>query len=149
MTATIAEISAQLDAGFGLRGLELRCNLSQAHLFEEAIENDRGRVTIDGPADAQKAFPTALGKDGPLVYFSDPECTGRPVQDTFCVDRPDTSGRVWGRYGDGWRNSGELGAAPTALAVVGPDRYLAATTEAVVSSEDAGRTWTTLAPVTP
>ena len=32
------------------------------------------------PADAQKAFATSARQvDGPLVYYSDPECTGRPV----------------------------------------------------------------------
>ena len=40
--------------------------------------------------DAQKAFPTALGKDGPLVFYTDPTCTGRPTQDTFAVARPGT-----------------------------------------------------------
>ncbi|MEC7375906.1 MAG: phosphoenolpyruvate carboxykinase (ATP), partial [Actinomycetota bacterium] len=49
--------------------------------------------------DAQKAFATSLGVDGPLVYFSDPECTGRPVKDTYCVDRPGTTGRVWWKDG--------------------------------------------------
>ncbi|MBT5581183.1 MAG: phosphoenolpyruvate carboxykinase (ATP), partial [Acidimicrobiaceae bacterium] len=57
------------------------------------------RVEIDGPNDAQKAFPTSLGVDGPLVYFSDPACTGRPVADTFCVDRPATTDRVWWKNG--------------------------------------------------
>ena len=87
MTSSTTDIAAQLEARFGLAGVELRCNLTQSELFDEAIANDRGRVTVGGPSDAQKAFPTALGKDGPLVYFSDPECTGRPVRDTFCVDR--------------------------------------------------------------
>ena len=99
MTATTAEIATQLEHRFGLRGVELRCNLTQSDLFDEAIAHDRGRVTVDGPDNAQKAFPTALGKDGPLVYFSDPECTGRPVQDTFCVDRPSSTDRIWWKAG--------------------------------------------------
>ncbi|WP_181779209.1 F510_1955 family glycosylhydrolase [Pseudonocardia pini] len=91
--------------------------------------------------------PPIPAMSDPLVFVETvPDLHGDREPDLVGVD---TRGRVWGRYGDGWRVSGELGAAPTALAAVGPDRYLAATTEAVVSSEDAGRTWTTLAPVTP
>lgn len=99
MTSLTTEIAAQLETRFGLAGVELRANLPQSDLFDEAIANDRGRVAIDGPSDAQKAFPTSLGKDGPLVFFSDPECTGRPVADTFCVNRPGTTDRVWWKNG--------------------------------------------------
>jgi len=94
-----ADVSGQLDAAFGLRGPELRYGLTQDELFHEAIANDRGRVEMGGPENAQKAFPTALGIDGPLVYYSDPACTGRPVADTFCVDRPATTDRVWWKNG--------------------------------------------------
>jgi len=93
------DVAQQLADRFGLVGVELRHGLTQEQLFHEAIAYDRGRVTVGGPDDAQKAFPTALGIDGPLVYFSDPECTGRPVQDTFCVDRPDTTDKVWWKSG--------------------------------------------------
>jgi phosphoenolpyruvate carboxykinase (ATP) len=96
---TTADIATQLETTFGLAGVELRYGLSQDELFHEAIAHDRGRVEIDGPDDAQKAFATSLGVDGPLVYFSDPECTGRPVKDTYCVDRPSTTGRVWWKDG--------------------------------------------------
>jgi phosphoenolpyruvate carboxykinase (ATP) len=98
MTST-TDVASQLHASFGLQGVELRYGLSQDELFHEAIANDRGRVQMDGPEDAQKAFATVLGVDGPLVYFSDPACTGRPVADTFCVDRPDTTDRVWWKNG--------------------------------------------------
>ncbi len=98
MTST-TDVAKQLDAAFGLRGVELRYGLTQDQLFHEAVANDRGRVEMDGPDDAQKAFATALGVDGPLVYFSDPACTGRPVADTFCVDRPATTDRVWWKSG--------------------------------------------------
>ena len=98
MTST-SDVTDQLDAAFGLQGLELRYGLTQDELFHEAIANDRGRVEMDGPNDAQKAFSTSLGVDGPLVYFSDPACTGRPVADTFCVDRPATTDRVWWKNG--------------------------------------------------
>ena len=96
---TTADIATQLETTFGLAGVELRYGLSQDELFHEAIAHDRGRVEIDGPEDAQKAFATSLGVDGPLVYFSDPECTGRPVKDTYCVDRPGTTDRVWWKDG--------------------------------------------------
>ena len=96
---TTADIATQLETTFGLAGVELRYGLSQDELFHAAIAHDRGRVEIDGPDDAQKAFATSLGVDGPLVYFSDPECTGRPVKDTYCVDRPATTDRVWWKDG--------------------------------------------------
>ena len=94
-----ADAAAQLETAFGLSGPELRFGLSQDELFHEAIANDRGRVTPDGPDDEQKAYPTALGVDGPLVYFSDPSCTGRPVKDTFCVDRPPITDKIWWKDG--------------------------------------------------
>ncbi len=96
---TAADAADQLSASFGLNGVELRYGMSQDELFGEAIAFDRGRVESDGPNDAQKAFPTALGTDGPLVYYTDPSCTGRPVQDTFCVDRPATTDKVWWKSG--------------------------------------------------
>ena len=96
---TTADIATQLETTFGLAGVELRYGLTQDELFHEAIAHDRGRVEIDGSDDAQKAFATSLGVDGPLVYFSDPECTGRPVKDTYCVNRPGTTSRVWWKDG--------------------------------------------------
>ena len=49
----------------------------------------------DGSNDEQKAYPTRLGVAGPLVYYTDPTCTGRPVQDTFCVAWPEVEDKVW------------------------------------------------------
>jgi phosphoenolpyruvate carboxykinase (ATP) len=97
--SSAAQAASQLENAFGLKGPELRFGLSQDELFRQAIANDRGRVELDGPDDAQKAFPTALGVDGPLVFFSDPACTGRPVQDTFCVNRDSVTDRVWWKSG--------------------------------------------------
>ncbi len=97
-THTTADVAAELKAKFGLENIDLQFGLSQDDLFTEAIANDRGRTSLDGPDDAQKAFPTALGLDGPLVFYSDPSCTGRPVQDTFAVARPGTVDTVW------WKN---------------------------------------------
>ena len=92
-------IDQQLEAQFGLTTPNLRVGLSQDELFNAAIENDRGRVSIDGGTDEQKAYPTALGVDGPLVYYTDPECTGRPVNDTFAVARPEVVDTVWWKPG--------------------------------------------------
>ncbi|MDW3219168.1 MAG: phosphoenolpyruvate carboxykinase (ATP) [Acidimicrobiales bacterium] len=97
--SSAAHAAAQLESTFGLQGVELRYGLSQDELFHEAIANDRGRVEPDGPEDVQKAFPTALGADGPLVFYSDPTCTGRPVQDTFCVNRDSVTDSVWWKSG--------------------------------------------------
>ena len=97
--STSAEAAAQIEQKFGLVGPELRFGLSQDELFHQAIANDRGRIEPDGPDDAQKAYATALGVDGPLVYFSDPSCTGRPVQDTFCVNRDTVTDDVWWKSG--------------------------------------------------
>jgi phosphoenolpyruvate carboxykinase (ATP) len=83
---------------FGLNSVTYKANLSKDDLFDEAIANDKGRVVADGPDDAQKARPTKLGKDGPLVFTTDPSCTGRPVQDTFGVATPALEGKIW------WKN---------------------------------------------
>ena len=89
------DIAQQLEALFGLKNIDYKANLSKQDLFHEAIANDRGRVREGGPDDEQKAYPTKLGVDGPLVYYTDPTCTGRPVQDTFAVAHPDTEDSVW------------------------------------------------------
>jgi len=98
----VAEASAakdQLRTSFGLDGPDLAIGLSQDELFRAAVANDRGRVTIGGAVDQNKAFATVLGVDGPLVYYTDPECTGRPVNDTFCVDRASITDDVWWKDG--------------------------------------------------
>ena len=56
----------------------------------------------------------------------------------------DASGGVWSLNDAGWEESGELPDAPTAFTVIAPDRFLAATAEHVLSSEDAGRSWRAL-----
>ena len=87
--------AAALEKLLGLKDVTYRHNLSKEELFHAAIANDRGRIRPDGPDDEQKAYPTKLGVDGPLVYYSDPTCTGRPVQDTFGVAWPEVADRVW------------------------------------------------------
>ncbi len=89
------DIRQDLKDLFGLEKVDYKANLSKEELFHEAIANDRGRTRVDGPDDDQKAFPTKLGVDGPLVYYTDPTCTGRPTSDTFAVAHPEIEDEVW------------------------------------------------------
>ena len=89
------DIRQQLEDLFGLKNVAYKANLSKEELFHEAIANDRGRTREGGPDTDQKAFPTKLGVNGPLVYYTDPTCTGRPVQDTFAVAWPEIENDVW------------------------------------------------------
>ncbi len=88
-------VLAQLGTKFGLDNVKVHYGLSQDELFTAAIANDRGRIALDGPNDAPKAYATSLGLEGPLVYYGDPTCTGRPVQDTFAVAWPDLVDEIW------------------------------------------------------
>lgn len=92
-------ITEALKNQFGIDGVALHYGLSQEELFHAAIANDRGRVSIDGNQAEQKAYSTVLGVDGPLVYYSDPSCTGRPVTDTFAVARPEVENTIWWKDG--------------------------------------------------
>ncbi|MCP5023336.1 MAG: phosphoenolpyruvate carboxykinase (ATP) [bacterium] len=87
-----------LERLFGLKDVSYKANLSKDQLFDEAIANDRGRIKQGGPDTDQKAYPTKLGKQGPLVFYTDPTCTGRPVKDTFGVAWPELEDKVW------WKN---------------------------------------------
>jgi len=93
------KIEVALSLQFGIENVTLHYGLTQDELFYAAIENDKGRVSPDGNSNQQKAFPTALGIDGPLIYYSDPDCTGRPVQDTFAVARPEVESTIWWKDG--------------------------------------------------
>lgn len=84
-----------LEQKLGLKGQTYKVNLSKKELFHEAIANDRGRVELDGPDNQKKAFSTKLGDKGPLVFLTDPTCTGRPVSDTFAVAWPEVEGDIW------------------------------------------------------
>ena len=86
---------ADLEQLLGLKTVSYKYNLSKPELFHEAIANDRGRVRRDGPSDAQKAFATKLGVNGPLVYYTDPDCTGRRTKDTYAVKWPDVADQLW------------------------------------------------------
>ncbi len=88
-------IATELDDQFGLTTVTLRSELSQDELFAEAVANDRGWVDPDGAGDDQKAFATKLGTEGPLVFYTDPTCTGRPTKDTFAVARDSVRDELW------------------------------------------------------
>ncbi|MDE0217164.1 MAG: phosphoenolpyruvate carboxykinase (ATP) [bacterium] len=88
-------VADQLRIRFGLDSVDVRAGLTQDELFAAAIEGDRGRTRIEGGEHDQKAFATALGAEGPLIFYSDPTCTGRPVQDTFAVAWPEVVDDVW------------------------------------------------------
>ena len=91
-------LSAELKDQLGLDSVSYKHNLSPKALFHEAIANDRGLVKRGGPDNEQKAFPTKLGDQGPLVFYTHPDCTGRPVQDTFAVAHPEFEDKLW------WKN---------------------------------------------
>lgn len=95
MDASTLDYATDLEHLFGLKDVTYKYNLSKEELFHEAVANDRGRIAEGGPDDAQKAYPTKLGVDGPLVYYTDPTCTGRPVKDTFGVAWPEFEEKVW------------------------------------------------------
>eukprot|EP00977_Amphora_coffeiformis_P007205 scaffold1565_cov221-Amphora_coffeaeformis.AAC.12 len=79
----------------GLVNVNYKSNLSKKALFHEAIENDKGRTVKGGSYLAQKAFSTKLGDRGPLVFYTDPDCTGRRVKDTFAASYPEIEDKVW------------------------------------------------------
>jgi phosphoenolpyruvate carboxykinase (ATP) len=93
--AAASQLESDLKALLGLEGVTYKANLSKEALFAEAIANDRGRVQKDGPSNSQKAFATKLGVRGPLVYYTDPDCTGRRTKDTFAVGWPEVDDKVW------------------------------------------------------
>jgi len=86
---------ADLEKLLGLKSVSYKYGLSKEELFHEAIKNDKGRVKRDGPSDAQKAYATKLGVKGPLVYYTDPDCTGRRTKDTYAVKWPEVSEQIW------------------------------------------------------
>jgi phosphoenolpyruvate carboxykinase (ATP) len=93
--STPTDCAAQLEQLFGLTKVALKHNLSKDQLFQEALANDRGRIRPGGADDEPKAYATKLGAKGPLLFYSDPSCTGRPVQDTYGVARPAIESSVW------------------------------------------------------
>ena len=89
------EFTEALQRKLGLKTVTFKHNLNKDQLFHEAIANDRGRIRAGGPDTEAKAYATKLGVKGPLVFYTDPECTGRPVNDTFAVAWPEVEGEIW------------------------------------------------------
>ncbi len=83
-----------LEQKLGLKTVSYKYGLDKDELFQEAITHDRGRIREDGP-DEPKAYATKLGVKGPLVFYTDPNCTGRPVNDTFAVAWPEVEKQIW------------------------------------------------------
>jgi len=75
--------------------LNYKADLNKKELFHEAIENDRGRTMEGGGYGDQKSFSTKLGDGGPLVFYTDPDATGRRVKDTFAAAYPEFEDKVW------------------------------------------------------
>jgi phosphoenolpyruvate carboxykinase (ATP) len=92
---TLADYQADLETLFGLKSVHYKYGLTKEQLFNEAIRNDRGRVAKGGGSAEQKAYATKLGVKGPLVYYTDPDCTGRRVLDTFAVKWPEVADVIW------------------------------------------------------
>ena len=92
------DFRVELEQQLGLKVTRYKYNLNKEELFREAISHDRGRIRADGPDDERKAYATKLGGSGPLVFYTDPSCTGRPVQDTCGVAWPEIEDTVW------WKN---------------------------------------------
>jgi len=87
--------AASLRQTLGLDRVQYKYNLTKRELFHEAIANDRGRIYVDGPDTDQKAYATKYGDKGPLIFLTDPTCTGRPVKDTFAVAWPEVESDIW------------------------------------------------------
>ncbi|PIE22101.1 MAG: phosphoenolpyruvate carboxykinase (ATP) [Planctomycetota bacterium] len=91
----MTQFAAELKDLLGIEGVDFHYNLDKKQLFQEALQYDKGRIRKDGPDDEHKAYQTKLGDKGPLIFYTDPTCTGRPVADTFAVARPEIEDKVW------------------------------------------------------
>jgi phosphoenolpyruvate carboxykinase (ATP) len=96
--STLADYRDDLKRLLGLDTVHYKYGLTKDQLFNEAIRNDRGRTKAGGGSDDQKAYATKLGVQGPLVYYTDPDCTGRRVLDTFAVKWDEVADEIW------WKN---------------------------------------------
>ncbi len=92
-------IRQTLQSEFGIETPKILYNLSSSALFQEALKHDRGRVLRSGGYNEAKAFGTSLKDNGPIVFLTDPDCTGRPVDDTYAVAWNDYESDIW------WKDS--------------------------------------------
>ncbi|HHI80018.1 MAG TPA: phosphoenolpyruvate carboxykinase (ATP) [Planctomycetes bacterium] len=91
----MSDFRSQLQEKLGLSSVDYHSNLSKEALFQEALTYDKGRIREGGPDDEHKAYQTRLGVQGPLVFYTDPSCTGRPVKDTFAAAWPEFEDKIW------------------------------------------------------
>ncbi len=91
----MSDFRSQLQEHLGLNSVDYHPNLSKDDLFQEALIYDKGRIREGGPDDEHKAYQTKLGLEGPLVFYTDPTCTGRPVKDTFAAAWPEFEDKIW------------------------------------------------------
>ena len=84
-----------LEKVLGLKNCTFKYNLEKKELFHEAIKNDRGRTKKGGGYADQKAFATKLGDRGPLVFYTDPDSTGRRTNDTFAAAYSEIEDKTW------------------------------------------------------
>ena len=107
-TNNMFDIRQALSRDFAIDGPQIHHNLSKNELFRAALANDRGRVVSGGGYNDRKAHATVLKEKGPLVFVTDPDCTGRPVDDTYAVAWPEVESTIW------WKPS---------LQAFDPDKY--------------------------
>jgi hypothetical protein len=87
--------------------------------------------------------PAAAAPPRPLVLLDHVERTGADREPL--VAGVDAAGDVWSFGVAGWSRAGSLPGVPEAFTVISADRYLAATEDGVLSSDDAGHTWSVMA----
>ncbi len=93
------DISQNIFYDFGITGSDIFYNLPKPQLFKAAIRYDRGRISKNGGYNDQKAYETQAKDQGPLIFLTDPDCTGRPVNDTYAVAWSDLESKIW------WKDS--------------------------------------------
>ena len=79
------DLKTALSDKLGLASVTFKHNLATKDLlFREAIANDRGRVTPRWARRRAKGVPDqARRRSARWCFYTDPTCTGRPVNDTF------------------------------------------------------------------
>ncbi len=95
----MSDIREILQQDWGLSPARVHHNLSKSELFRAALAHDVGRIVRGGGHRDRKAYATELGEKGPLVFLTDPDCTGRPVNDTYAVAWSEVESDIW------WKSS--------------------------------------------
>ncbi|MFC4950945.1 hypothetical protein [Pseudonocardia sp. GCM10023141] len=115
------------------------------------------------PDDAQRVLATSgtallASVDGGITFVPDPEQPPRPLNlvdhagrtggggDTVLAGA-DRGRAVWTLARGALVLEGSVAAPPQAFTIIGPGRYVIATAQGVLASEDAGRTWELVAPM--